>query len=203
MVEDAELARRCAKRDERAWAMLVERYQRRIWHVAYQFTGRADEAEELAQEIFLHLLAALESFDSSGSLPAWIQRVARNYAIDHYRRRRRERSLVTDGEEFENAVRFTEDADASSDPHRALEQKDLSGWLRDTIDRLPVELAQAVILRDLQEMSYEHMAQELNVPLGTVKSRINRGRVELARRLKRRRAEWSDRFRENLEGGDR
>ena len=135
--------------------------------MAYQFTGRADEAEELTQEIFLHLLAALESFDSSGSLPAWIQRVARNYAIDHYRRRRRERSLVTDGEEFENAVRFTEDADATADPHRALEQKDLSGWLRDTIDRLPVELAQAVILRDLQEMSYEDMAQELSVPLGT------------------------------------
>jgi len=161
--------------------------------VAFQFTGRADEAEELTQEIFLHLLPAFASFDSSGSLPAWIQRVARNYAIDHYRRRRRERSLVADGEEFENAVRFTEDQDASSDPHRALEHQDLSGWLRDTIDRLPIELAQAVILRDLQEMSYEDMAQALKVPLGTVKSRINRGRLELARRLKRRRAEWSDR----------
>lgn len=193
MVEDAELARRCGQRDESAWVLLVERYQRRIWHVAFQFTGRADEAEELTQEIFLHLLPAFASFDSSGSLPAWIQRVARNYAIDHYRRRRRERSLVADGEEFENAVRFTEDQDASSDPHRALEHQDLSGWLRDTIDRLPIELAQAVILRDLQEMSYEDMAQALKVPLGTVKSRINRGRLELARRLKRRRAEWSDR----------
>ncbi|GMR24564.1 MAG: RNA polymerase sigma factor SigE [Acidobacteriota bacterium] len=203
MVEDAELARRCAQSDESAWAMLVERYQRRIWHVAFQFTGRADEAEELTQEIFLHLLAAFASFDSSGSLPAWIQRVARNYAIDHYRRRRRERSYVTDGEEFENAVRFTEDRDASSDPHRVLEHKDLSGWLRDTIDRLPVELAQAVILRDLQEMSYEDMARALNVPLGTVKSRINRGRVELARRLKRRRAEWSSRLRDNPNGGGR
>ena len=161
--------------------------------MAFQFTGRADEAEELTQEIFLHLLPAFASFDSSGSLPAWIQRVARNYAIDHYRRRRRERSLVADGEEFENAVRFTENQDASSDPHRALEHQDLSGWLRDTIDRLPIELAQAVILRDLQEMSYEDMAQALKVPLGTVKSRINRGRLELARRLKRRRAEWSDR----------
>jgi RNA polymerase sigma-70 factor (ECF subfamily) len=193
LVEDAELARRCGQRDESAWVLLVERYQRRIWHVAFQFTGRADEAEELTQEIFLHLLPAFASFDSSGSLPAWIQRVARNYAIDHYRRRRRERSLVADGEEFENAVRFTEDQDASSDPHRALEHQDLSGWLRDTIDRLPIELAQAVILRDLQEMSYEDMAQALKVPLGTVKSRINRGRLELARRLKRRRAEWSDR----------
>ena len=75
----------------------MQQYKKRVWHVAFQFTGRADEAEELTQEIFLHLLGALKSFDSSGSLPAWIQRVARNYSIDHYRRRRRERSMVQDG----------------------------------------------------------------------------------------------------------
>ena len=193
MLADAELARRCASGDEDAWVMLVKRYQRRIWHVAFQFTGRADEAEELTQEIFLHLLAALGTFDSSGSLPAWIGRVARNYAIDHYRRRRRERGLVTGGEDFDNAVRFTEGGDETTDPHRSLERTDLASWLRETIDKLPLELAQAVILRDLQEMSYEDMSQELKVPLGTVKSRINRGRIELARRLKRRRAELGGR----------
>jgi RNA polymerase sigma-70 factor (ECF subfamily) len=173
--------------------MLVERYQRKIWHVAYQFTGREDEAEELTQEIFVHLMAALGSFDSAGSLPAWIQRVARNYAIDHYRRRRRERALVTAGDDFDHAVLFTEDASRATDPHRALAQKDLASWIRESIDKLPVELAQAVILRDLQEMSYDDMARELGVPLGTVKSRINRGRVELARRLERRRKKESAR----------
>lgn len=187
MLADDELARRCSAGDENAWAMLVERYQRKIWHVAFQFTAREDEAEELTQEIFVHLMSALGSFDSSGSLPAWIGRVARNYAIDHYRRRRRERSLVTAGEDFDQAVLFTEDASRSGDPHRALAQKDLSAWLKSSLDKLPVELAQAVILRDLQEMSYEEMARELAVPLGTVKSRINRGRIELARRLNRRR----------------
>ena len=166
--------------------MLVGQYKKRVWHVAFQFTGRADEAEELTQEIFLHLLGALKSFDSSGSLPAWIQRVARNYAIDHYRRRRRERSLVQNGEVFDDAVRATPDSSGRSVPHRALEKKDLAGWLRESIDKLPVELGQAVILRDLQEMSYDEMAKLLKVPLGTVKSRINRGRIELARRLTRR-----------------
>lgn len=187
MLADAELARRCSDGDESAWTTLVERYQRKIWHVAFQFTGREDEAEELTQEIFVHLMAALGSFDSSGSLPAWIQRVARNYAIDHYRRRRRERSLVTAGDDFDHAVLFTEDAGGATDPHRSLAQKDLSAWIRESIDTLPVELAQAVILRDLQEMTYDEMSQELSVPLGTVKSRINRGRLELARRLQRRR----------------
>lgn len=191
MLEDGELARRCAGGDEEAWRVLVGRFQRKVWHVAYQFTGRADEAEELTQEIFLHLLSALRTFDASGSLPAWLQRVARNYAIDHYRRRRRERSMVVDGEESEELVAVARDTTVGNDPHRALEEKDLAAFLRQVIDRLPSELGQAVILRDLQGMSYEEMATNLEIPLGTVKSRINRGRLELAKLLKRRRAEWS------------
>ena len=191
MLEDGELARRCAGGDEEAWRVLVGRFQRKVWHVAYQFTGRADEAEELTQEIFLHLLSALRTFDASGSLPAWLQRVARNYAIDHYRRRRRERSMVVDGEESEELVAVARDTAVGNDPHRALEEKDLAAFLRQVIDRLPSELGQAVILRDLQGMSYEEMATNLEIPLGTVKSRINRGRLELAKLLQRRRAEWS------------
>jgi len=74
LLADTELARRCESGDDEAWTLLVEQYKKRVWHVAFQFTGRADEAEELTQEIFLHLLGALKSFDSSGSLPAWIQR---------------------------------------------------------------------------------------------------------------------------------
>jgi len=206
LLEDGELARRCASGDEEAWRVLVGRFQKKVWHVAYQFTGRADEAEELTQEIFLHLLAALRTFDPSGSLPAWLQRVARNYAIDHYRRRRRERSMVVDGEESEELVAVARDTTAGNDPHRALEAKDLAAFLGRVIDRLPSELGQAVILRDLQGMSYEEMATILEIPLGTVKSRINRGRLELAKLLKRRRAEWSAVLGEtepwNKEGGE-
>jgi len=191
VLEDGELARRCASGDEEAWTVLVGRFQRKVWHVAYQFTGRADEAEELTQDIFLHLLSALRTFDASGSLPAWLQRVARNYAIDHYRRRRRERSMVVDGEESEELVAVARDTTGGNDPHRSLEEKDLAAFLRQVIDRLPSELGQAVILRDLQAMTYEEMASFLEIPLGTVKSRINRGRLELGKLLRRRRAEWS------------
>lgn len=188
---DGELARLCASGDEEAWRTFVQRFQRKIWYVAFQFTGRSDEAEELTQEIFLHLLSVLPSFDASGSLPGWIQRVARNYAIDHYRRRRRERSLVRDDEHAEEILLTARDRSGKTDPHETLESKDLSEWLRSVLDRLPTELAQAVILRDLQEMTYDEMAELLGIPLGTVKSRINRGRIELARRLRKRRAEWS------------
>lgn len=190
LLADGELARRCLAGEEDAWAALVERFQRKVWNVAYQFTSRGDEADELTQEIFLHLMSALKSFDQSGSLPAWVQRVARNYSIDHYRRRRRERSLTLEGEESQERIVAAKAPFGASDPYRALEKKELSTWLRRYIDRLPEELAQAVILRDLQEMSYGEMAQMLGVPLGTVKSRINRGRLELARHLNRRQGEW-------------
>lgn len=191
MLADSELASRCVSGDEDAWKELVRRFHKKVWHVAYQFTGRADEAEELSQDIFLHLLSALETFDRDGSLSAWVSRVARNFAIDHYRRRRRERSLVASGDDTDERLRAAPDRTGGGDPHRALEAKDLAGWLRSAIDRLPPELGEAVRMRDLQEMTYEEMATALRIPLGTVKSRINRGRLELAKLLRRRRREWT------------
>jgi len=201
LLADVELASRCASGDEDAWKELVQRFQKKVWHVAFQFTGRADEAEELSQEIFLHLLAALGSFDREGNLSAWVHRVARNFAIDHYRRRRRERSLVESREDPEERLRAARDTSPRSDPYRAVEEKDLAGWLRAAIDRLPAELGQAVVMRDLQEMTYDEMATSLGIPLGTVKSRINRGRIELAKLLKRRRREWT--ARSDDAGGER
>jgi RNA polymerase sigma-70 factor (ECF subfamily) len=191
LLADDELARRCVDGDESAWSILVGRFQRKVWSVSYRFTGRADEAEELTQEIFLHLYGALERFDRTGSLNAWVQRVSRNYAIDHYRKHRRERLLVVHADDdTEELVRDARDPSTSRDPHRTLETKNLASWLRGVIDLLPEELGQAVIMRDLEEMSYDEMADLLGIPLGTVKSRINRGRLELAKRLKHRRNEW-------------
>ena len=121
--------------------------------------------------------------------------LARNYAIDQYRRRRREKALTSDKELPEVKA-----PTHRSDPHAALEHKDLAEWIRSALARLPEELGQAVVLRDLQEMSYEEMAELLEVPLGTVKSRLNRGRLELARHLKRRRGEWSHQLESGGEG---
>ncbi len=191
MQTDQDLANRCLNGDEHAWEELVRRYHRKIWNVAYHFTGRSAEADELTQEIFLHVLGALASFDPGGSLSAWLGRVARNYAIDQYRRRRREISHTAKVEDPDELVRKEKDPSRAANPDYQLEQKDLAAWIRSALDKLPKELGQAVVLRDLQEMSYEEMVELLGIPLGTVKSRLNRGRLELARQLKRRRAEWS------------
>ena len=148
----------------------------------------------LRKRFFCMSWGPLKHFDPSGSMGAWLRRVARNYAIDQYRRRR-EKALTSDKElpEVKAPVH-------RSDPHAALERKDLAEWIRSALDRLPEELGQAVVLRDLQEMTYEEMAELLDVPLGTVKSRINRGRLELARHLKRRRSEWSHQLESGGEG---
>lgn len=194
MHRDRDLANRCINGDEAAWEQLVRQYRRKVWNVAYHFTGRSAEADELTQEIFLHVLGALKSFDPQGSLSAWLGRVARNYAIDQYRRRRREASHTAKVEDPDELVRREKDPSQATNPDYQLEQKDLAAWIRSGLERLPKELGQAVILRDLQEMSYEEMVELLDIPLGTVKSRLNRGRLELARQLKRRRAEWSSRL---------
>jgi len=187
-VEESHLVSRCLKGEPDAWQELVRRYHRKVWNVAYHFVGRAEEADELTQEIFIRVYQNLGSFEPSGNLSGWLLRVARNYCIDHYRRRRVEKTL-TSSDEPDPAVGGP--ASEAPSPHDVLEQKDLAHWIRTALDRIAPELRQAVVLRDLQEMSYEEMAALLEVPLGTVKSRINRGRIELSRLLTLRRGEWS------------
>jgi RNA polymerase sigma-70 factor (ECF subfamily) len=178
---DAELILRCLARENSAWEQIVERYRRKVFHIAYKFTGKHNEAEDLSQEIFLKLFKSLDKFNQDADFSTWLSSVARNYCIDHYRASKREREvLVEDLVAFDLAP-----ASAGSNPHRALEDRDRRSFLRKGLELLPEKLREAVILRDLQGLSYQEMADRLQLPEGTVKSRINRGREELARLLLR------------------
>lgn len=172
---DNELVVRCLQRDEVAWQLLVERHSRRVLNIAYQFTGRRDEAEEVAQEIFLRVFRALHRFDLSTSFLPWLVRLSRNLCIDQYRSRAREKAALT-GEEPDPE----RTADAAPGPLRKVEERDLEVRVRQALNRIPEELRTAVILRDLQGLSYQEIAEALGLPEGTVKSRIHRGRLELA-----------------------
>jgi len=88
---DAELIERCLRKDNTAWDPLVARYRRRIFHIAYKFAGKHDEAEDLTQEIFLKVFRSLDKFNQDADFSTWLSSVARNYCIDHYRARKRER----------------------------------------------------------------------------------------------------------------
>jgi RNA polymerase sigma-70 factor (ECF subfamily) len=177
---DAELIERCLRKDNSAWDQVVARFRRKIFHIAYKFTGKHDEAEDLTQEIFFKVFKSLDKFNRDADFSTWLSSVARNYCIDHYRAGKREREVLV-----EDLVAFDLAPASSGNPHRALEDQDRRSFLRRGLDLLPDKLREAVVLRDLQGLSYQEMADRLALPEGTVKSRINRGREELSRLLLR------------------
>ena len=181
---DAELVKGCLAGDHGAWDSIVRQYNQRIYNLAYRFTGRFDEAEDLTQEIFLKVYRTLNSYrPESGALVTWIVRVGRNHIIDHYRKFKTERTHTDSLEvEYEKAE---ENPARYASPAQALEQRELSERVHQALLKISEDLREAVILRDLEEFTYEEIASMLNLPLGTVKSRINRGRAELARLLKK------------------
>ncbi len=180
MLSDGALIELCLKQDEQAWAQILSRFRRRVFHIAYRFTGRSGDAEDLTQEIFLRLFKSLDKFNRDADFSTWLTSVARNHCIDHYRATKREREvLVHDLSGFDAAVA------PSGNPQRVIEDSDRRGFLRRGLERLPPKLREAVVLRDLMELSYGEMAERLGLPEGTVKSRINRGREELSRLLLR------------------
>jgi RNA polymerase sigma factor (sigma-70 family) len=175
------LIERCLKGDQSAWDAIVSLYWRRIYHIAYKFVGRHDEAEDLAQDIFLRLFKSLKTFDRRANFSTWLISVSRNLCIDHYRSMRREHELIT----HDVDVVALAPPSAIDSPYAMLERRDRVALLRAALDKLAPSLRTAVILRDIQELSYQDIAGRLGVPEGTVKSRINRGRAELARQIAR------------------
>jgi RNA polymerase sigma-70 factor (ECF subfamily) len=182
-VDDAELVRRCLRGDTAAWQLIVQTHTRRVYNLCYRFTGNRPEAEDLTQEVFLRVFRTLKSYDAAqGALVVWMHRVARNLLIDHYRATRHERLGVSLEDEL---PRLEQRESAAPPPDRTVALSELSEAIQQALARLSPELREAVILRDLQGLEYREIAQVLDVPEGTVKSRINRGRAELAKILKR------------------
>ncbi len=176
---ESDLVRRCLEGDTAAWDTLVQTHWKRVFSVAYKFVARLDEAEDLTQEIFVKLFRALPTYDGRASFETWLTRISRNLCIDYYRRRRREEETFTDAID-PDAVQLED----LSRPDSTLEQRDQIAMVRRALASVPPMYREAVVLRDLRELSYEEIAERLQLPEGTVKSRINRGRRELARHLR-------------------
>ena len=181
MEADAQLVHLCLRGDGPAWEELVKRHTRRVYNLCYRFTNSAAESEDLSQEVFLRIYRTLGSYKAEqGSFPTWLTSVTRNLLVDHYRRTRRDR--MTDSIE-ETMPQLEEKRSAGRTPDGLAEVSELRGNLQKALARLSPELREAVILRDLQGLEYGEIQGVLKVPEGTVKSRINRGRIELARIL--------------------
>ena len=175
------LIEQCLKGDQAAWETVVRQNWRKVFNVAYKFVGKHDEAEDLTQDIFLKIFKALATFDRRANFQTWIVSISRNLCIDHYRSVRKERQTIA----REVDAGELQPASPERGPYQAAEHQDLRALLRQALQALPATLRTAVVLRDLQELSYQEIADQLGLPEGTVKSRINRGRIELAHQLKR------------------
>ncbi len=189
----AQIVRRCMEGDSGAWAEMVRTHQKRVYGLCYRFTGNAADAEDLTQDVFLKIYSNLGSFDATrGSLPVWITTMTRNLLVDNFRRTRNQRATgsLDDGwdeaEELKPADRLMAKGPS---PHEFAARKELANMVQGALAKVSVELREAVILRDLQDLDYKEIAQVLAIPEGTVKSRISRGRAELARLLERNKLE--------------
>ena len=181
---DQPLVSRCLDGDEAAWEELVRQHTRQVYGLCFRFTNSAQEAQDLTQDVFLRVFKTIKTFRSAeGSFHTWLARVTRNLLIDHYRRTRQER--VTDSIEEQLPMLQEKGAAAAGRPDQALAGREAGEILQATLQKLSPDLREAVILRDLQEMEYREIAEVLDIPEGTVKSRINRGRAELARLLRK------------------
>jgi RNA polymerase sigma factor (sigma-70 family) len=193
-VEDAQiiaiLIRRCVAGEAAAWEEIVQQYHRRIYNVCYRFAGSPDAAQDLTQEVFIKMYRTLSSYDvSRGAFLTWATTITRNLLVDHFRKTRQDRvttSLDSAPSEHEDAQAPGEQIqDKSLPPDARVQSREVQEAVHAALQKLSPELREAVILRDLQDMDYREIAGLLKVPEGTVKSRINRGRAELARLLQR------------------
>jgi RNA polymerase sigma-70 factor, ECF subfamily len=184
------LVRRCLSGDAAAWEEVVRLQNRRIYNLCYRFTNSPDDAQDLTQEVLIRVYRTLGSYDvEKGAFTTWLTTLARNLLVDHFRRSKQDR--VTDS--MDAGLREDNDSptlserlpDHAPSPDDRLASQETQKMVRAALARLSPDLREAVILRDLQDMDYKEIAQVLRVPEGTVKSRINRGRMELARLLSR------------------
>jgi RNA polymerase sigma-70 factor (ECF subfamily) len=193
-LEDAQavamLVRRCVAGDVVAWEEIVQRYNRRIYNICYRFAGSGNEAQDLTQEVFIKMFRTLSSYDvERGAFMTWVTTITRNLLVDHFRKSKQDRmtdSLDAAPSEHEDAMPLSdriEDPGPSADV--SVQGRETRELVHRALQKLSPELREAVILRDLQDMDYKDIATVLKVPEGTVKSRINRGRAELARLLQR------------------
>lgn len=158
--------------------MLVDTYSRKIFNLSYQFAGRYEEAEDLTQEIFLKLHGSLAKYDPRKNFTAWLLTLARNHLIDSYRKTKWEKKSRDDFDEHHLS------ADSRMNPEEDILREESKKVVWNGFNHLSPDIRLAVILRDIQGKKYEEIAEIMTLPLGTVKSRVNRGRLQLAKFLK-------------------
>ncbi|MGD2295478.1 MAG: RNA polymerase sigma factor [Candidatus Aminicenantes bacterium] len=172
------IVQNCLEGKEGAWEMLVNTYSRKIFNMAFQFSGSHEEAEDMTQDIFFKLYNSLKKFDFKKNFTAWLLTIAKNYLIDEYRRTKWEKKSRDNFDEHYLT------SESEEDPEEGVMKQEIRRTIWEALNALPSEIRMTIILRDIQGKSYDEIAEIMILPTGTVKSRINRGRLQLAKILK-------------------
>ena len=178
---DVVLLRRAAKGEEEAFTLLYRRHQAAMYRFALRMTGSAWAAEEIVQDVFMTLMRAPKKYDPSrGTLGGYLYGIARNRVMKHLERLPREVPLEQKNEDGSGAGIVLQDA---STPATWAETRERMKQVRAAVLELPAEFREAVVLCELEELSYEEAAQAAGCPIGTIRSRLHRGRALLLAKL--------------------
>jgi RNA polymerase sigma-70 factor (ECF subfamily) len=174
---DAECVRRVQRGDIEFFEILVRRHQNTTFNLIYRFLGDYDEASETAQEVFLSAYKSIQQFRGDANFATWLYRIAFNHASTRRKNlsNKRQRQVA-----LEDEVVLV---DSGANPETSAEQKEIQQYVQQALNSLDGDDAQIILLRDLQDVSYDDIAQTLDVPVGTVKSRLHRARQALRTRL--------------------
>ena len=181
---EAALIQRCAAGEQSACAELVSSHERMVFQLALHLMGDRDEALDLAQEVFLRVFRTLHTFRGQAALRTWIYRIAINQARNRQRwwRRRRRSDQVQLEHHVQDHGELRQPGDGDA-PDRAFARQEMATRLWAALDELPFDQRTVIVLRELDGMSYDEIAESLNVAVGTVKSRLTRARQTLRREL--------------------
>jgi RNA polymerase sigma-70 factor (ECF subfamily) len=180
---DLELVRRCQEGDASAFRTLVERYQQRAVRLSYRYVKNQEDAEDIAQDAFIRVYRSIKDFRNESQFYTWFYRILVNLSLDHLRRNKQK------GVEYQDGVLLRSQSAAEaqqkgSSPREALWKKQRRLAIADAIDTLPDEQRTTVVLREIDGLSYEEIAQVTKVPIGTVMSRLYYARRKLQGKLK-------------------
>jgi RNA polymerase sigma-70 factor (ECF subfamily) len=184
---DAHLVSRALEGELPAFERLVSRYQNKIVGYAARMLSDTDEAEDVAQEVFIKAYRSLDSFRGDAMFSTWLYRITTNLCIDRLRaKKRRPQQAYSLDEPYdkEDDKGGREIADFSAEPTREVEREELRRRVREVMAEMPEKMRTILIMCDMQGMAYEEIAKVLDCPLGTVKSRLFHARADLGRRLR-------------------
>lgn len=183
-----EMIDRCKNGDREAFNELIQTYQKQVFNIAYGMLSDYEDASDASQEVFIKVYRSISSFKGQSAFTTWLYRVCSNVCNDFLRRRqRRGISLSLDNDEDDESSKIKELPSNEPTPESRLEMTEIQMTVRQAINELPKEYREVILYSDIEQLSYEEISKILNCPIGTVKSRLNRARNALKKKLSQKR----------------